>query len=60
MNEKTEQLKKMIRDYASEDIAVAFSGGVDSSLLLKMASDAAALTGKSVYGILLYCTPPGI
>lgn len=54
MNEKTEQLKKMIRDYASEDIAVAFSGGVDSSLLLKMASDAAALTGKSVYGILLH------
>lgn len=51
---KTEILKNMLKDYAAEDVAIAFSGGVDSSLLLKMACDAAKLTGRYVYGILLH------
>ena len=34
---------------AAEDIMVAFSGGVDSSLLLKAACDSAGKTGKKVY-----------
>lgn len=47
-------LKEMLTEYVKEDAAVAFSGGVDSSLLLKMACDASKLTGKQVYGILLH------
>ena len=36
---------------AREDICLAFSGGVDSSLLLKAAADAAAHTGSRVYAV---------
>ena len=36
---------------AKEDICLAFSGGVDSSLLLKTAADAAAHTGRNVYAV---------
>lgn len=51
--EKKEELKKQIHQYAAEDLFVAFSGGVDSSLLLKIACDAAKETGKNVCGIFL-------
>lgn len=51
---KEETLKQIMKSYASEDVAVAFSGGVDSSLLLKMACDAAEKTGRKVYGIFLH------
>ena len=51
--EKKENLRKQIRQYAEEDLIVAFSGGVDSSLLLKIACDAARETGKNVCGIFL-------
>lgn len=44
-------LKERMRELASEDICLAFSGGVDSSLLLKIASDAALCTGKKVYAV---------
>ncbi len=53
-NEKKERLINQMAAYASEDVAVAFSGGVDSSLLLKMACNAAKGNGKRVFGILLH------
>ena len=43
--EKVENLKKEMRRYAREDVMVAFSGGVDSSLLLKLACEAAGESG---------------
>lgn len=51
---KCERLKKEVGRYASENVAVAFSGGVDSSLLLKIACDAARERGTRVYGVFLY------
>lgn len=50
-DQKKEQLLGRMEQYAAQDIMVAFSGGVDSSLLLKLACDAAGKTGKKVYGI---------
>jgi len=52
--EKITRLKRQMETYASEDVAVAFSGGVDSSLLLKMACDAVSDSGNRVFGILLH------
>ena len=52
--QKAEILRKKMRCYAAADTIIAFSGGVDSSLLLKLASDAARETGKKVYGIYLH------
>ena len=46
-----EMLQTRMRELVSEDICLAFSGGVDSSLLLKAAADAAAETGKKVYAV---------
>ncbi len=48
---KKDGLLKRMAQYAETDIIVAFSGGVDSSLLLKLACEAAGTTGKKVYGI---------
>ncbi len=45
------RLEQMMAEYAKEDICLAFSGGVDSSLLLKVAADAAGKTGKAVYAV---------
>ena len=39
--EKRQKLAEMMDKLAGEDIMVAFSGGVDSSLLLKAACDSA-------------------
>lgn len=52
--EKRELLKSRIGGYALEDMIVAFSGGVDSSLLLRIACDASRKTKRRVYGILLH------
>ena len=50
-----DQMKKCLEarmeQLAKEDICLAFSGGVDSSLLLKTAADAAAHTGRKVYAV---------
>lgn len=51
---KKAALRQKMKEYAREDLIVAFSGGVDSSLLLKLACDAARETGKIVYGIFLH------
>lgn len=49
--EKREQLIRKMAQYAGQDVMVAFSGGVDSSLLLKLAHEAAQKTGKEVYAV---------
>lgn len=54
MGEYLEKRKHLIRkmaQYAGQDVMVAFSGGVDSSLLLKLAYEAAQKTGKEVYAV---------
>ena len=43
--QKKELLRKHMAEYMAEDAIVAFSGGVDSSLLLKLACDASRVTG---------------
>ncbi len=45
------KLKEAMAGYAKGDICLAFSGGVDSSLLLKVAADAVKKTGKKVYAV---------
>jgi uncharacterized protein len=45
------QLEQVMAEYAKENICLAFSGGVDSSLLLKAAKDGTEKTGKSVYAV---------
>lgn len=47
-------LKDIMRNLAGQDILVAFSGGVDSSLLLKMACEEAKLSQKKVYAVMLH------
>ena len=49
--EKKDNLKSIFAQCASEDMCVAFSGGVDSSLVLVMACEAAKSTGKKVYAL---------
>ncbi len=46
-----ERLEERMREYAESDIAIAFSGGVDSSLLLAVACREAKKTGKKVYAV---------
>ncbi|MDE7446297.1 MAG: ATP-dependent sacrificial sulfur transferase LarE [Lachnospiraceae bacterium] len=49
--EKREQLIRKMAQYAKQNVMVAFSGGVDSSLLLKLAHETARKTGKEVYAV---------
>lgn len=48
---KKQQLLKRMQQYAKEDVVIAFSGGVDSSLLLKLACEAAKLSQTIVYAV---------
>lgn len=52
--DKVQNLKKTMRRYAKGNVTVAFSGGVDSSLLLKLAVEAAQEYGTIVYAILMH------
>lgn len=52
--EKKQKLQEQMLVYAQGDMLVAFSGGVDSSLILKLAVQAAAKTGHKVYGIMVH------
>lgn len=48
-NEKRKQLEEIIRNYTKEDTCIAFSGGIDSSLILKLATRFAKEEGTRVY-----------
>ena len=49
--EKREALKHFMAEKAKAPVCVAFSGGVDSSLILKLACDTAKKTGMPVYAV---------
>lgn len=49
--QKKAALRHLMETYMEQDLCLAFSGGVDSSLLLKTAAEAAAKTGKNVYAV---------
>lgn len=51
--EKFENLKLFIDKYTKDNIIVAFSGGVDSSLILKMACESAYKNNSKVYALTL-------
>ena len=51
LQEKKKALLAQMKQLATHDICLAFSGGVDSSLLLKLAVDAAAAHGTNVYAV---------
>lgn len=53
-DEKKAALKAYIAQLASRDIVLAFSGGVDSSLLLKMCCEATACHGTKVYAVTIH------
>lgn len=48
---KTEKLESIMDALTDQDLALAFSGGVDSNLLLKMAADRAAKKGTKVWAV---------
>lgn len=50
-SEKKEELLNQIKAYAKQNIMVAFSGGVDSTLLLKLCYEAAKKTKRQVYAV---------
>lgn len=50
-NEHKEQLITYMEESGKHPVCLAFSGGVDSSLLLKMASDSAKKHGNPVYAV---------
>lgn len=45
------ELEKQMEEYGKHPLCLAFSGGVDSSLLLKMACGSAEKTGSPVYAV---------
>lgn len=51
MLECTKQLMDYMRGVCHTDVCVAFSGGVDSSVILQAACQAAAESGKTVYAV---------
>ena len=45
------RLVNYMKELGDKDLCVAFSGGVDSSVILRAACEAAAANGKSVYAV---------
>ncbi len=50
-SDNREQLLRLFEEYGQQDLCVAFSGGVDSSLVLVLACEAAQKNGKKVYAL---------
>jgi uncharacterized protein len=53
-NLKYNNLLTAIDQYTHQDVVVAFSGGVDSSLLLKLACESASKKGTKVYAVTVH------
>ena len=51
MTTEKNMLLQQIRTYAQKDTVLAFSGGVDSALLLCLLSQASRETGRNVYAV---------
>lgn len=51
---KCRDLRKKMKELTCEDVAVAFSGGADSALLLKLACDSAKENGRKVYAVTIH------
>lgn len=51
MKEKRQRLTEITDAFAKEDICIAFSGGIDSSLLLCLAAESAARHGTKVHAV---------
>ncbi len=49
--ERCNALLSAIDKYTNEDVIIAFSGGVDSSLLLKLACESAKAKGTKIYAV---------
>lgn len=49
--QNTDRLKQMMDEYAKAPVCLAFSGGVDSSLLLKLACESGRKYGNLVYAV---------
>lgn len=54
--EKCSYLQKLMEQYTQENVVVAFSGGVDSSLLLKTACINAVKNGTKVFAVTMHTT----
>ncbi len=52
--ERVEKLNQHIASLCSEDVIVAFSGGVDSSLVLKLAAEKAKANNSKVYAVTVH------
>ncbi len=52
--DKKQKLIQLIDEYTKQDVAIAFSGGVDSSLILKIACEQAKKNGTTVYAVTLH------
>ena len=51
MENKLNALRSLLAEYTQEDCALAFSGGIDSSLLLKLLCEQAAINHTTVYAV---------
>ena len=51
MEEKKERLKALLDEYTKGNACLAFSGGIDSSLILKLAQEAADRNGTKLYAV---------
>ncbi len=51
---KVKKLQELMAEYTKNDLAIAFSGGVDSTLLLKLACEAALKNNTKVYAYTIH------
>ena len=55
-NGNTDKLNQMMDEYGKGPVCIAFSGGVDSSLLLKIACDNGRKYKTPVYAVTIQCS----